>query len=127
MPALLQAAAGDAQLPTGYGVALLQGLLALLAVCVLAWVVLKWAAGRGFGVAGQGKRVRVLERVPLDARRSLFLVQVGERVLLLGAGEGASPTTLAELTPEELPELPERRGPRFADVLARAGKGGDGV
>lgn len=92
--------------PGGYGVALLQSLLALAAVCVLAWVVLRWSARRGLGVT-RG-RVKVLERVPLDGRRSLYLVEIGERVLLIGAGEGGAPSLLAELDPSELPPAPER-------------------
>ena len=68
--------------PGGYGVALLQTLLALGAVSILAWVVLRWSARRGLGV-GRGRRVKVLERTPLDGRRALYLVSVGDRVLLL--------------------------------------------
>ena len=117
---LLQAAdAAAADLPGGYGVALLQGLLALAAVCVLAWVVLRWGARRGLGMAGDTGRVRVLERVPLDARRSLYLLRIGDRVLLVGAGDGAAPTVLAELSPDELPPAPERAATGFADVLKR--------
>ena len=104
-------------MPGGYGAALLQTLLALGGVCLLAWVVLRWGARRGFGKFGGG-RVRVLERVPLDPRRSLFLVQVGERVLLLGAGDGAAPSLLAELEPDELPELAVSKS-SFADVIAQ--------
>lgn len=114
MTVLLQGA-----LPSGYGVSLLQTLLALAAVCILAWVVLRWSAKRGLGLGG-GRRVKVLERVPLDGRRALYLVEVGGRVLLLGAGEGASPAVLAELDPSELPEVPEGKG--FADVLAKLRK-----
>ncbi|MFW5921060.1 MAG: hypothetical protein ACOCUS_04415, partial [Polyangiales bacterium] len=68
MYALLQGASEAADLPGGYGAALLQTLLALAAVCVLAWVVLRWSAKRGFGMGPSGGRVRVLERVPLDQR-----------------------------------------------------------
>lgn len=102
MFALLQSTA-----PGGYGVALLQTLLALAAVCILAWVVLRWSARRGLGLGRPG-RVRVLERVPLDGRRSLYLIEIGERVLLIGAGEGGAPALLAELDPSELPPAPER-------------------
>lgn len=110
--------------PSGYGVSLLQTLLALAAVCILAWVVLRWSARRGLGLGG-GRRVKVLERVPLDGRRALYLVEVGGRVLLLGAGEGASPAVLAELDPKELPELPE--GKSFGDLVAKlTQKGEDG-
>jgi flagellar biogenesis protein FliO len=96
-----------AELPGGYGAALLQSLLALTAVCILAWVVLRWAAQRGFDLGGRARYVRVVERVPLDARRVLWLVQVGGRVLLIGAGDGGSPVVLAELSEKDLPEAPQ--------------------
>jgi len=115
---ILQGASEPAPLPGGYGAALLQTLIALGGVCLLAWVILKWGSKRGFGKVG-GQRVKVLERVPLDPRRSLYLVQVGDKVLLLGAGEQASPTVLAELDPDELPELPEKKTKSFADLLKR--------
>ncbi|MCA9607162.1 MAG: flagellar biosynthetic protein FliO [Myxococcales bacterium] len=114
MPVLLQGA-----LPSGYGVSLLQTLLALAAVCILAWVVLRWTAKRGLGLGG-GRRVKVLERVPLDGRRALYLVEVGGRVLLLGAGEGASPALLAELDPDDLPAVPEPKS--FGDLVAKLKK-----
>ena len=123
MGVLLQAAQGG-ELPGGYGVALLQTLLALAAVCILAWVLLRWGSRRGFGLGASRGRVRVLERIALEPRRSLYLVKVGERVLLIGAGDGAAPAVLAELDPSELPEEPERAGPAFADVLRKLGKKG---
>ena len=107
----------QSDLPGGYGVALLQTLLALAAVCILAWIVLRWTARRGLGL-GAGKRVKVLERVPLDGRRALYLVEVGERVLLIGAGDTTAPAVLAELKADELPELPEQAG-SFAELLAK--------
>jgi flagellar biosynthetic protein FliO len=117
---LLQASSGAArELPGGYGAALLQSLLALAAVCILAWVVLRWSAQRGLGT-GLGQRVQVLERVPLDARRWIYLVKIGERVLVLGAGDGASPTLLTEMAVEDLPDAPRSRS--FLEVLrARSG------
>ena len=88
--------------PGGYGVALLQTLLALAAVCILAWVVLKWSRGRGLAMGG--RRVKVLERVPLDGRRSLYLVEVALGVL-------------AELDPDALPEVPE--APPLSELVAK--------
>jgi flagellar biosynthetic protein FliO len=117
---LLQASGAARDLPGGYGASLLQSLLALAAVCILAWVVLRWSAQRGLGL---GRRVRVLERVPLDARRWVYLVQIGERVLVVGAGDGASPTLLAEMKASELPEAPPARS--FVEVL-RGGRAGAG-
>lgn len=112
----------QSDLPGGYGVALLQTLLALAAVCVLAWVVLKWSARRGLGLGS--RRIKVLERTPLDGRRSLYLVSIGERVFLIGGGEGAAPSVLAELEPDELPELPERPA-SFAELVARVRGGAE--
>lgn len=40
------------------------------------------------GVPGRAAAVRVLERVPLDQKRALFLVEVAGEYLLLGGGEG---------------------------------------
>lgn len=119
MPIVLQQAVErSAELPSGYGAALLQSLLALMAVCILAWVVLRWASRKGMGV-GQGKRVKVLERISLDARRQLYLVEVGGKVLLLGAGDGAAPRLISELDPADLPELEEPSKTSFAQVMAR--------
>lgn len=114
---LLQAASSTARdLPGGYGASLLQSLLALAAVCILAWVVLRWSAARGLGMGG-GTRMKVIERVPLDARRWVYLVEIGERVLVVGAGDGASPTLLAELKKSELPDAPKARS--FLEVLRK--------
>src|SRR5262245_8011753 len=62
--------------------------IALGVVCTEALVALR-ALGRG---RGRARGMRVCARLPLVLRRSLYLVEVGERYLLLGVGDG--PTTL---------------------------------
>ena len=114
MSLLLQAATRSSELPGGYGVALLQTLLALAAVCILAWVVLRWSAQRGLGI-GQGQRIKLVERVALDARRTAFLVEVGGKLFFLAAGDAGPPALVAELDPADVPE-PERRK-TFLEVL----------
>ncbi|MFO0684303.1 MAG: flagellar biosynthetic protein FliO [Sandaracinus sp.] len=114
---LLQATTTHADLPGGYGVALVQALLALVAVCILAWTVLRWTAGRGLGALGGGQRIEVLERTHLDAKRTLYLVKIGERAFLVGAGDGGAPALLAEIPTKDLP--PAKPAVRFADVLRR--------
>jgi flagellar biosynthetic protein FliO len=115
---LLQATThASADLPGGYGVALVQALLALAAVCILAWTVLRWSAGRGLGSLGGGQRIQVIERAHLDARRTLYLVKIGERAFLVGAGDTGAPSLLAEIPARELP--PAKPGVRFGDLLAR--------
>mgnify|MGYP000946430947 CR=1 FL=1 len=94
----------------GVGLLLFETFLALVGVCLLAVVVLRWAAGRGLGAAGRGRAIAVLDRVALDARRSIVVVRVPGRLLLLGVGEGGAPTLLTELDegawPAEEPPAP---------------------
>lgn len=109
-----------ADLAVGYGWLLAETLVALAAVCLLALVLLRWGLRR-LGAPGSsgGGRIRVLERVAVDPRRSLLLVEVGARVLLVGTGEGPM-SVLAEIDPATLPALPARRTVAFREVLARA-------
>jgi flagellar protein FliO/FliZ len=133
---LADGAAADAPTPVGYGAQLVRSLAVLAGVCLAAWWTLRWAARRGLGRLGAGRDVRVRERVALDARRSVYLVEVGRRTLLLGASDGAALTLLAEVSPDDLapagvatdaPTRGETRAPgahgavgaSFATVLAR--------
>ena len=92
--------------PPILGAALAQTLLALGAVCALAWWTLRWAARRGVG-RGPAGVIDVVDRVALDPRRSLVVVRVAGRALLLGAGDGPL-TLLAELDPAALPPPPTK-------------------
>ena len=85
----------------GYVFEMLRTLLALAGVCVLAWAVLRMLAKRGIGqpFAGKGDLVQVLQRVPLDARRALYVVRAGKRLLLVGVGESGAPSLVAEIDP----------------------------
>jgi flagellar protein FliO/FliZ len=86
------------------GAALAQTLITLGAVCALAWWVLRWAARRGVGRSPAGI-ISVVDRVALDPRRSLFVVRVGAKVLLLGGSDGGL-SLLSELDPATVPEVP---------------------
>jgi len=97
----------DPAVPTGYGLYLLQTLLALGAVCVLGYVVLRWGAKRLYGVGRPGQRMRLIERMPLDPRRSLYLIEVAGRQLLVGSTEQGV-TLLTEVSPDG-PELVEMK------------------
>jgi flagellar biosynthetic protein FliO len=72
-------------------------LLSLGLVCVLAYAVLRFLSRRGFGHASGP--IRILARCALEPRRSLYLIEVAGRRLLVGTGDG-SMTTLADLGPE---------------------------
>ncbi len=86
-----------------------------------------WAAAWGLrrlGLPRGGGPLQVLARQPLDGRRAIYLVRVGKRVLVVGAGDGAL-TRLGSTSMEALglPENPPASPAPFRDVLARVLRG----
>lgn len=77
-----------------------RALLALIGVCVLAWVSLTWLSRRGVIAASSGTRLQLLERMALSPRRQLYLVRADSRVFLLAAADGGSVSLVAELNSE---------------------------
>ena len=67
---------------------------------MLAVALLVWAGFRLFRPAGNGA-MRIISRLPLEARRSLYLVEAAGSYLLIGAGEGGL-STLATLDAEQV-------------------------
>jgi flagellar protein FliO/FliZ len=89
----------------------------LLAVVAIAIVVLMGA--KRLGVGRPHGPMHLLGRMPLDARRVVYLVRVADQVLILGASE-AGLTKLGELQPQALEEgESEPARPAFADLLSR--------
>ena len=88
----------------------------LLAVCGLAFVVLYGA--RRLGIGRPRGPIQLVGQLPLDARRAIYLVQVGEQVLVVGASE-AGITKLGEVAANTLPPAEPTATAPFADVLAR--------
>jgi flagellar biogenesis protein FliO len=74
-------------------------LIGLTVLAALALVALKLAARRGGATAG----MRVVGRLGLEPRRSIYLVKVGGRFLVIGVGDGP----MAMLAEVERPELPQ--------------------
>lgn len=76
-------------------------LVCVVLIIGLAYWFTKYVAGRGaLGAFTGGRRMEVLDRLPLGRDQSVVLARVGGRYLLLGAGT-AGVTLLAELTEEE--------------------------
>ncbi|MCS6899732.1 MAG: flagellar biosynthetic protein FliO [Myxococcales bacterium] len=92
---------------------LVETLVTLLAVLVVAILVLVGARRLGVG-APQGP-LELVGRLPLDARRVIYLVRVGSQVLVVGASE-AGLIKLSEVTGLDLPPPTPSRS--FAEVLA---------
>ncbi|MDP3275067.1 MAG: flagellar biosynthetic protein FliO [Deltaproteobacteria bacterium] len=108
----------------GTTASIVRTLLGLLLVCVAAWWALRAASQRGLlGPRALGHHARVIERIALDPRRSVVLLQVAKRVLVVGVSEQGL-RTLAELSADELalesePKSPEEPAKKrtFRDVL----------
>lgn len=107
--------------PTGYGVALLKMLVALILVCILAYLVLRLLRRQLTRSSAPDGFLRVVDRCTLSARQSLWVVEVAGRFFLIGATDG-SIAKLAELDGDLIEEnrgSPRRKG-RFLEVLKRA-------
>ncbi len=102
------------------------GITLVLAVCGAACV-----AARRYWPQEPAASLRVVGRVSLSSRHSIFLVRAGERVLLIGTGNQGAPSLLGELTEAECvlgstdpalrPSSPEDRTARpFEVTTARA-------
>ena len=95
---------------------MIETFVTLLAVCGLAFVVLYGA--RRLGIGRPRGPISLVGQLPLDARRAIYLVQVGEQVLVVGASE-AGITKLGEVDAKALPAPAATAAAPFADVLAR--------
>jgi flagellar protein FliO/FliZ len=107
----------------GYGWLLLQMVLVLLAVCLLAYALLRFGMRRFQAAAASRTRgMRVVARLVLEPRRSIYVVEIAGRHLVVGSAESGL-TQLAELdadTTERLRDALAQEQPRtsFKDILA---------
>ena len=68
-------------------------------------------ASRRYGPQREGGPLRVVGRTSLSPKQTVYLLRVGDRVLLIGAGSQGPPSLLGELTdPAELRRLAPRQG-----------------
>lgn len=104
---------------------IVETLVTLMGVVALA--VLLLYGGRRLGVGRPSGPLELVGRLPLDARRAVYLVRVGRLVYVVGASEGGL-TRLGELDADAVPAAGAGApASRFASILAKmAGKdGGD--
>jgi flagellar biogenesis protein FliO len=96
--------AQSAELPaetTGFGGQLARTALSLLAVCAASWWILRYAAKRGIlPRQTQSKHLQIVDRIALDARRSVVLLRVGSKVLVVAADDQGL-RTLGEMDAQE--------------------------
>lgn len=100
---------------TPLGRYVVETLVMLLGVAGLAVFVL--VLGRRVGVGRPQGPLELVGRLPLDARRVVYLVRVGGRVLVLGGSEGGL-QKLAEAAENEIELPPRGAAPKsFREVL----------
>src|SRR5689334_8455922 len=66
---------------------LLSSVVVLAVVCVVAWLVVRFGARWLVGARGRARGMGVLARLPLEPRRSLYVVEVAGKTLLVGTSE----------------------------------------
>lgn len=72
-----------------FGMLILRMFIFLALVIALIWLLLrKFLPMIAQSPAFRNRNVKIIERVPLDTKRSLLVVEVQERVYLLGSAEG---------------------------------------
>lgn len=110
-----------AEMPS-YGSLLLQTILALILVCVLAYVLLryglKWLIPKP---KGQIQAMRIIDRLPLEGRRAVYMVEIGEKVLILAATD-SSINKVGELSSSELAGIAEIKKLENAEADAQTNK-----
>lgn len=94
-----EAAVARPELGADYGMMLIKMIIALGLVCLLAYAVLRWGVGRLAGGRAGGEHMQVLGRLALGPNRTIMVVQVGPRFLVLGNTE-TEISLLSELSAE---------------------------
>ena len=104
-----------------FGALILRMIIFLGLILVIIFFVLKKVLPAVMpGVRYRTKNIHILERVPIDQRKSLIIAEIQERIYLLGCSDGQI-NILTELDREKLQEQePANAKPiSFSDVLKR--------
>jgi flagellar biogenesis protein FliO len=119
--ALLQDAPPPPPAPGGYGLFLFETLVILVGVCLLAYAVVRFGLRRLYDVGPMARGpLKVLARLPLEPRRSVYIIEAAGKTLLIGTSESGPMTVLGELDDEAvaqaLAQLPRQRS--FLEILS---------
>ena len=98
-----KAAVAGPDLGADYGMMLIKMIIALGLVCLLAYAILRWGVGRLAGARVGGEQMRVLGRLPIAPNRTIMVVQVGPKFLVVGNTE-TEISLLSELSAESAQE-----------------------
>ena len=104
---------------------IVETLVTLAGIIVLAVAVLY--GGRRLGIGRPSGPLELVGRLPLDARRAVYLVRVGRLVYVVGASEGGL-TRLGEIDADAVPRGPEDApASRFSEILTKISRTAHGA
>lgn len=99
-----------------YGGTLVRLAVVLAGVCLLAWVSLRWGLKRY--QPSTGGPVRVRARIPVEPRRTILLLEVGEKVFVVASTEHGM-QSLGQMQACDVPEVEPTPVVSFTDTLKR--------
>lgn len=109
---------------------IIQTVFALALVCGLIYLTFRVILPKLSEMGYANSAIRIVERTPIDARKSLLVVEVGGRWMLIAASEN-SVNLISELTEKEAAEIEEKLtkkqisgkiGTNFSEKLAEVMK-----
>lgn len=106
--------------PDGLGVQLIKTMFMLAVVVGMIYLTLNFGLRKLMGLkgtplGGAGGVVSIIERIPLEQRRTMFVVRAAGEYLLIGTSEGGM-TTLAKLDSAEVERIQRERGSAHAQL-----------
>ena len=107
---------------SSFGWMLLQTLLALAFICAIAWLLLRLMGRYTNGLGSSRSMIEIVDRLALDQRKSVYIVKVTGRWLLVGSSETGL-QLLTELDAEEAAQAADAvrgRRPRIAAASSKA-------
>ncbi len=96
---------------------LLKTFLMLAVVLGIAYLTLHKGLGKLVERQNAGRRVKVVERVALDTKRSLFVIEIDGKQMLIGGGEGGV-VLLKDLEVPDAPAASQSVVGKFSDALS---------
>lgn len=89
----------------------------LIGIVLLAYFVSKWLSRRfSSGQAQSTKYMKVVDKLILGQDKTLFIVRVGEKPLLLGVSQNGI-EKICDIAIEDLPVITSSQPPSFKDAL----------
>ena len=97
-------------------------LVALVAVLLLAWLLLRWMNRRVPGMAGNAKMIKVLDRVNVGKGGIMMLVRVQDKVILMVVNDHVAEKLLEFDDPDGTFDPKTGDTPSFSNALKDAAK-----